>query len=257
MEEKVFIENSKGLKLASIISYQDKNKRYPAIIILHGFTGYKEEAHLKELADELTRNGFVAVRFDCSGSGESGGTFEKDYLMSNYLEDIESVYDHVRKTKFVDKDKIAIVGHSMGGLLSIVFASQNPKIKACIAVSSPSIMITANWIKGAIDEWQRLGWFYKKISRDNSNVKIPFSFITDSNRFNAIKFAQKLHCPFLTVLGLSDSVVNPGDSRKIFLTANEPKELAEIAGVGHDYKKDSQLIRKVNEKILVFLNKYL
>jgi uncharacterized protein len=257
MEEKVFIENSKGLKLASIINFPDKYKKYPAVIILHGFTGYKEEAHLKELADVLAKSGFAAIRFDCSGSGESGGTFEKDYLMSNYLEDIKSVYEYVRKLKFVDKDRISIVGHSMGGLMSIVFASINPNIKVCVAVSSPSIMITANWIKGAIDEWKRLGWFYKKISRDNSNAKIPFSFIADSNKYNAIDFAKKLHCPFLTVLGLSDSVVNPGDSRKIFRAANEPKELAEIAGIGHDYKKDSQLIRKVNERILDFLNRYL
>lgn len=47
MEEKIFIKNSKGLKLASIIHYPDGEKQYPAIIILHGFTGYKEEAHLE------------------------------------------------------------------------------------------------------------------------------------------------------------------------------------------------------------------
>ena len=89
MEEKIFIDNSNGLKLSLIISYPDKNKQYPAILILGGFVGYKEEAHVKELAGALMQNGFAAIRFDCSGFGESDGIFEKDYLMSNYLKDIE------------------------------------------------------------------------------------------------------------------------------------------------------------------------
>jgi uncharacterized protein len=257
MEEKVFIKNSRGLKLASIINYPDKNNKYPAIIILHGFTGYKEEAHLKELAEVLAQNGFVAMRFDALGSGDSEGTFEKDYSMSNYSKDIKCVYDYLRKLEFVNIDKIGIIGHSMGGLLSIVFASENPEIKTCVAISAPIELTDADWIKGAIEQWQELGWFYKKISRDNSNARIPYSFIADANKFDALNYIKKLHCPFLTVLGLADNVVCPEDSRKIFKNANNPKELAEIEGIGHDYKKDSNLILKVNEKILDFLNRCL
>jgi uncharacterized protein len=257
MEEKVFIQNSKGLKLASVINYPDKNKQYPAIIILHGFTGCKEDQHLKELANVLAQNQFVAIRFDCSGSGESEGAFEKDYSMSNYLQDIKSVYDYLRKLEFVNIDKIGIIGHSMGGLLSIVFASQEPEIKACVAISVPIELTDADWIKGAIEQWQELGFFYKKISRDDSNAKIPYSFILDANKFDALSYIRKLHCPFLTVLGLADDVVSPDDSREIFKTANNPKELLEIEGIGHDYKKDSKLIGIVNEKILDFLKKYL
>lgn len=257
MEEKVFIKNSRGLKLACVIHCPDKEKKYPAIILLHGFTGYKEEAHLKELAQSLMQNGFTAIRFDCSGSGDSGGTFEKNYLMSNYLEDIKYVYGHMQKLKFVNKDKIGIIGHSMGGMLSIIFASLNPEIKACIAISSPTILVDTDWIKGAIERWQELGWFYKKMSRDGSNVRIPYSFIVDSNKFDTLSYVRELHCPFLAILGLADNVVDPGDTRKIFQTAKEPKELVEIAGMGHDYKQSPQLIKKVNENILHFLEKYL
>ena len=32
MEEKIFIKNAKGLKLASIIHYPNKNKKYPKLI---------------------------------------------------------------------------------------------------------------------------------------------------------------------------------------------------------------------------------
>lgn len=257
MEEKVFIKNSKGLKLASVLHCPDKNKQYPAMIILHGFTGYKEESHIEELAKSLAKNGFAAITFDCSGSGESEGTFEKDYLVSNYLEDIKYIYNYVQKLEFVDKNRIGVVGHSMGGMLSVIFASMQPKIKACIAISPTTTMIAANWIKAVIEEWERVGWFNKEFSRDGKRIEIPFSFVADANKFNALNFVQKLHCPFLMILGLEDNVVVPNDSKKIFKIADNQKELLEIPGMNHDYKKHSELIKKVNEKALAFLKKYL
>lgn len=252
MEKKVFIKNFRGLKLASIIHYPNKEKQYPAIIILHGFTGYKEEAHLEELARTLVKNGFVAIRFDCSGSGESEGTFEKDYLVSNYLKDIECVYHYVRTLKFIDENKIGVAGHSMGGMLSIIFASQQPKIALCIAISSPTTMVAADWIKAAMEEWERVGWLYEEISRDGSQIKIPFSFIMDANKYDALDFIKKLRCPLLIILGLIDDVVSPNDTREIFKKAKAKKELIEIEGMGHDYKKVSKLIKTVNKKILKF-----
>ncbi|MDP2585954.1 MAG: alpha/beta fold hydrolase [Candidatus Levybacteria bacterium] len=257
MEEKVFIKNSRGLKLASIIHYPDKEKEYPAIIILHGFTGYKEEAHLEELARTLVENGFVAIRFDCSGSGESDGTFEKDYLTSNYLKDIKCVYDYLQKLKFINKDRIGIAGHSMGGMLSIIFASIQPEIKACIAISPPTTMVAADWIKGAVEEWERVGWLYEEISRDGSQIKIPFSFIIDANKYDVLDFIKKLKCSFLIILGIIDDVVSPNNTREIFKKAKEKKELVEIKGMGHDYKKNPELIKIVNKKILDFLKKLL
>jgi uncharacterized protein len=257
MEEKLFIKNSKGLKLALVINGPDKSRKYPAVIILHGFTGYKEEEHLDGLAKTLAKNEFVAVRFDCSGSGDSDGSFEKDYSMSNYLTDIGSVYEYLRKLEFVDEHRMGIAGHSMGGLLSIVFASQNPKIKICVAISSPTILDRANWVAGIMERWRETGWFEKVLSRDGSTIRVPYSFHLDAIKYNALDFVGNVKCPFLTVLGTIDDVVYPGDSREIFELANEPKELAEIEGAGHDYKKNSKLVGMVSEKILAFLKKYL
>lgn len=255
--EKVFIKNSKGLNLAAFIHYPSKNEKYPAMIISHGFTGYKEEAHLEELAKTLAKNGFAAIRFDCSGSGESEGTFSKDYLVSNYLEDIKSVFNYVQNLKFVNKDKIGICGHSLGGMLSVIFASMQPEIKVCIPISPTTTIIAANWIKAVIEDWEKTGWFDKEFSKDGNRIRIPFSFIKDANKFNALDFVQNLRCPLLLALGLADDVVSPSDSKKIFTAANEPKSLIEIEGMGHDYKKHPEQIEIVNEKILFFLKKHL
>jgi dipeptidyl aminopeptidase/acylaminoacyl peptidase len=257
MEEKVFIKNSQGLKLASILHFPDKNKKYPAVIVLHGFMGYKEEPHIEGLAKTLAQNGYVAIRFDCSGLGESEGTIEKDYSMSNYLKDIKSIYDYLRQLKFVNQDEIGISGHSMGGMLAIIYAAMYPKVSVCVAISSPTMMIVVNWGKLILEEWRRIGWYYKQTSRDGSLIKIPFSFIENANKFSALSFVHEMHCPFLSVLGSNDDSVNPDDTRKIFEMANEPKKLVEIEGMGHKYKNHPEQIKIVNENILNFLKKYL
>lgn len=256
MVEKVFIKNSKGLRLAAIIDYPDKKRKYPTMMILHGFTGCKEEPHLERLAKTLSRNGFTAVRFDASGLGESDGAFAKDYSMSNYLEDIGCAYDYIKELEFVDKDRIGIVGHSMGGILSVAFASEHPEIKACIAISPSVTLSSTNWIKAAVEEWRKVGWVIHKMVKDK-HVKIPFSFAIDSNKFNILDLVQKMHCSFLTILGLSDNVVSPDNTKKIFKAANEPKELTEIEGIGHHYKDFPEQVEIVNKKILNFLKKHL
>ena len=71
MEENVLITNKKDLKLASVIHRPKAEGRCPGVILIHGFTGSKEELHIKQLGIDLAENGFVAVRFDASGLGAS------------------------------------------------------------------------------------------------------------------------------------------------------------------------------------------
>ncbi len=257
MEEKVFIKNSKGLKLALIIFSPDKNKKYPAIIILNGFLGYKEELHPAELAKKLVNNGFTAVRFDCSGSGESEGAFEKDYSMSNYLEDIKCVYEYVQKLEFVDKNRIGVLGYSLGGMMAIVFAAQHSEIKTCIAVSTPPTIFAANWLKMFLKDWRYIEFFNREIPKATKKIKLPVTLIMEANKFNVLNFIPKVNCPFLMILGLADELVSPDDSRKIFKKANQPKELIEIEGLGHEHKLYPEKIKIVNEKTLDFLKRYL
>jgi uncharacterized protein len=258
MEEKIFIKNSKGLKLASVIRYPDKEKAYPAIIILHGFNGHKKETHLEELAKTSAQSGFVSIRFDCSGSGESEGRFGIDYHMSNYLKDIKCVYEYLKGLDFVDKSKINILGHSMGGMLSVIFASRHPRIRTCVAISSPTKVMRSNWIKSGLNFMRNKAKnVVKNISKNKRRINVPFSFLADSMKFNTLHFMPDLQCPFLAVLGLADDIVSPGDTRRIFQIANHPKELVEIEGAGHDYHKYPEFVETINEKILDFIKKHI
>lgn len=257
MQKKDFIPNKKGLKLASVIHKPDSNGIFPAVILLHGFTGYKEEEHIETLASGLASEGIVAIRFDASGFGNSQGTIEKDFRFSNYLSDIDAVYDYLKSQEFVDKNRIGIWGHSMGAMLAIIFAAQNNQIRAVCSVSAPPLMGDSDKIALAMANWKEKGWYARTFSKTGEEVKIPYSFIQDAQKFNVLDYVANVHASLLVVIGKVDDAVRPESTRKIFDAANEPKKLLEYEGMGHDYKKYPELLSRVNAGILAFFKKNL
>jgi uncharacterized protein len=251
MEEKIFIQNSKLQKLAAIINKPQEEGPFPVVLLLHGFTGYKEEKHLESLAQLLAANNIVAIRFDASGFGESEGTVETDYRVSNYLSDIESVYGHLCKQSFVDSSRIGIDGHSLGGMLAVIFAAKHPELKAVCAVSAVSTHFTEYRAAEKFKGWKETG-YREQISSRMGKIKIPYAFIEDANQYNAIEYASKLRSPLLVIVGGKDTAVPASETKEIYDYAPEPKELLEFAEMDHHYKKHPELLQQINQKILQF-----
>jgi pimeloyl-ACP methyl ester carboxylesterase len=103
---------------------------HPVVIFLHGFPG--NERNL-DLAQAVRRAGFQAIYFDYRGSWGSAGTFS----FAHGLEDVAAVLDWVKapenKEKYhLDSSRIAIVGHSYGGWLTLMTASHEAT-NVCVA----------------------------------------------------------------------------------------------------------------------------
>lgn len=259
MQEKLFIKNNRGLKLAAILHKpQDfrNDKKYPVVIVLHGFTGYKEEPDLEILANDLEKNGFVVVRFDASGFGESEGTLSADYLFSNYLQDTEYIYEFLKSQLFVDKNRIGIAGHSWGGKMTVIFTARHPETKAAVPISAVSTLRKSNWLSAFILLWRREGHF-RRISSKYGPIKIPYEVVKDDDKFYPIVEVRRIHCPIFFILGLADDTVLPKDTRMIYANANEPKKIWEVEGVGHDYRKHSEQIEMINREVVKFFQENL
>lgn len=251
MEEKIKIKNQKGLNLAAIIHKPDTKGKHPAVIILHGFTGYKEEKHIEQLAKNLALKGIIAIRFDASGFGESEGSLEKEYRLSNYLGDVENVYEFIKMHPSVNNSHIGICGHSMGGMAAVIFASNHPEIKAICPISAPYMMNQDKRKDHIFYGWKEKR-FLKRTSSRYGKIIIPYSFLEDAQKYNVLDYIKKVHRPLLIVLGDKDVNVDPKDTKLIFENANQPKELFEVEGMDHYYKNFPDLIKKVNGKVIPF-----
>lgn len=113
-------------KLSVILQTPANKKVYPIVMILHGFNASKDMALLVQLADILQQRGIASVRFDFNGHGQSEGAF-LDMTPLNEIEDTKKVYEYVSKLPQVTS--ISLVGHSLGGVISAMFAGQEGKDK--------------------------------------------------------------------------------------------------------------------------------
>jgi len=256
MPQKVFIKNKKELKLAVIVSKPENEGVFPAVILLHGFTGYKEEPYYPTLSTNLLKHDIVSIRFDASGYGESEGTLEKDYRFSNYLSDIGVIYKYTKSLDYVDESRIAISGHSMGGLLTIVFSSRHPAIICLCAISSPVKMETSKEMSKNLLNWKKRGYL-KKVSSRFGPVRIPWAFIEDASKWDATSSVKRVKVPILVIAGTGDTTVLSKETKKIYESANQPKEYIEIKGMTHDFKNYPEILSRVNNKITDFFIKYL
>src|SRR5258706_7550263 len=256
MEEKVFIENSRGLNLAGILEKPDDEGIFPAVILLHGITGYKEKQHIVALSHDLAREGIASIRFDASGIGESQGSVEEDYRISHYLKDIEDIFKYLRGLPFIDASHIGIWGHSLGGMLAIIYSAHKHEVKAVCAISTPTKIEKITAIKDEINNWKETGWF-DKWNFNNRPTRIPFAFMEDASNFDVESEIKKVSSPKLIIIGKIDGAVLPEDTMRVYHAAKEPKELIEVDNMGHAYKDFPDQIKEVDKNVVDFFTPIL
>jgi pimeloyl-ACP methyl ester carboxylesterase len=117
--------------------------RLPAVILLAG-AGVNDRdgaVHgvptLGQLAGAIARAGYLVVRYDKRGFGQSGGRSESSTL-ADQAEDVRSVVRWLNDRKDVDAKRIAIVGHSEGAWVAMIAAAKERRLAAVISLAGAS-----------------------------------------------------------------------------------------------------------------------
>src|SRR6266852_5757142 len=134
MEQRVHF-TSQGLRLAGILHLPDDLKtgaRRAAFLVLHGFGSNKGSSSMIAVARTLVSLGYVALRFDMRGCGESKGTRGRVICLEQ-VEDTRNALTYLQTRPEVQKDRIAVYGHSFGAAVAVYAAGVEPRIAACIS----------------------------------------------------------------------------------------------------------------------------
>lgn len=214
------------------------------IIIIPGFLGFPEETLYQGIDEPFTSKGHKVSKI---GWPHFPDDLSK-YNFTNTLTHARSIIDEN------PKDDLVILGFSMGGIIATVLATEyKPKLLGLII--TPYQAGTGDDLAGKYKEWQETG--YREITSSKYGVLIiPFSFIADAQKYNALELISEITCPTLFVAGEKDTKVPPELCRKLFDNANEPKEWHLVPGMEHKYKYQPEILPKVNEFIINFIERY-
>lgn len=147
-QEAVTIQGSVGKLKALVQMPETKGKTCPLVVIMHGFSGNKNEPLHRELADELQRRGIASIRFDFNGHGESEGEFQ-DMTILNEIEDAKAVIRYAQSQPWVGC--ISISGHSQGGVVaSMVGGELGQKQIRSVLLYAPAAVLRDDALRGNI-----------------------------------------------------------------------------------------------------------
>jgi fermentation-respiration switch protein FrsA (DUF1100 family) len=113
----------------------DESKTYPAIVSTHPIGSCKEQTSGSIYARALADAGFIALAFDASFQGESGGSPRFIEDPSIRTSDIRFAIDYFMSLSFVDENKIGAIGICGGGAYSIHAAITDHRIKAVASIT--------------------------------------------------------------------------------------------------------------------------
>lgn len=136
MEEQRRLQIRSGEITLSAVVHLPQKIPAPVMVLCHGLLSLKESPKFIALGEELSRNGFCALRFDFSACGESPPRPGQSLVGARRM-DLESVLDFVPGQQWSD-GRIGLLGSSLGGYLSILAANANPeRIHAIVAWAAP------------------------------------------------------------------------------------------------------------------------
>ncbi|OLC16943.1 MAG: alpha/beta hydrolase [Candidatus Rokubacteria bacterium 13_1_40CM_69_27] len=264
MEERVSF-SSDGLKLSGVLQTpggRGPRERQPAWLVLHGFGSNKDGGVSLVVARMLADLGYVTLRFDFRGCGESEGPRGRVICLEQ-VEDTKNALSFLATRPEVDPQRIALIGNSFGAAVAVYTAGVDPRVAACIS--------TGGWGDGekkfrkqheSPEAWKTFTAMVEKGRRQRertgqsimvprydivpippalrsnlspgSIMEFPFEVVESMYAFKANEVVGKIAPrPLLLLHPSHDSVTPTEQSIDLFRHAGQPTELHLVANVDH------------------------
>lgn len=106
---------------------------HPLVVLLHGFPGNERNF---DLAQALRRAGYATVVFHYRGSWGVGGTYAWRHILEDSARVIAALREPDTAAEYrLDPEKVAVVGHSVGGFAALMTAATDPHVCAVASVA--------------------------------------------------------------------------------------------------------------------------
>ena len=277
MEENITFQ-SDGLKLSAIIRTPDDlrpGEPRPAFIVLHGFGGNKDGQGQSVVAQQFGQRGYVTLRMDFRGCGESEGEHGR-IICLDQVADARNAISYLATRPEVDSRRIALVGSSFGAAVAVFTGGADQRVAAVISCGG--------WGDGerkfrgqhpTPEAWERFTKMLQEGKRQReltgkslmvprydivpiperlrrnmsagSIMEFPAETAQSMNDFRADDQVGNISPrPLLLIHSANDSVTPTYESIEMFKRARQPAELHLLSDVDHfTFNEENQRLTRI------------
>ncbi|MDX1645578.1 MAG: alpha/beta fold hydrolase [Longimicrobiales bacterium] len=217
-----------------------------AVIVVHGFKGFKDWGFFPRVCRELARAGLVAVSFNFSRNGIGDDPLEFTALerfaantLSLELDELLGVIRSVQEGSLPTgrPSRIGLLGHSRGGAQAILAAAEHEGVDALATWAA--VADFDRWDDETKARWRERGRITVKNARTGQEMPLDVTLLEDfeanRDRLDVQRAARRVTVPWLVVHGEDDETVDPEEGRR--LAALGPMaDWVPIQGAGHTFQ---------------------
>jgi len=140
----VTIEHPDGHVLAGTLTLPNGDGPFPAAVLITGSGPQDRDETIfghkpfLVIADHLTRHGIAVLRLDDRGVGGSTGA-SADVTTEDFARDVLAALDFIKRVETVDPTRVGLIGHSEGGLIAPMVASQDDGVAFIVLLAGPGV----------------------------------------------------------------------------------------------------------------------
>jgi dienelactone hydrolase len=255
------------------VRYLSGTRPRSAVVLCHGFKGFKDWGFFPGLARAIAAHGHVAVSFNLSrsGVGDGGDLTEMELFgeqtHSRNLDEIRLVIDELYHGKLLPctPHALGLFGHSRGGGEAALVAAGDPRVQALVTWAA--IAQVDRWQPEQVAAWERGETV--EITNTRTGLKMPMkpAFWRDvqenAERLDIVAAASRITVPWLIVHGDADTSVPSADGQRLFDAAGDEAELLTLEGADHTfgavhpYDGPTDVLREAAQATLEWFDDYL
>ena len=170
----VALRNARGMPLRVVVFEPHQGQRpRPAVLVCQPVNS-PPEAGLA-LILEFVRSGMLVVTFDFRGAGPGENrSLLRENLLAITAQDAAAALEYLARRPDVDRDRIGLIGHSVGGTLALRAGIEQPWVRATVAVGIAGDVTKTRpqnllWLVGLYDEFRPLSEMQQVMELSNSD----------------------------------------------------------------------------------------